>query len=130
MHLRQNVPFLFYYPTVLFHNSCRLCVHPSVLEAGKYWPFNHDFDEQAFRDYFLSDACFVMRAKENKMNIKESQLLAMFYVKPNFPGRCDHICNGGFITAREVCDPNVSQGPNVAPFMRTQAIVINVHYVY
>ena len=24
----------------------------------------------------------------------------MFYVKPNFPGRCSHICNGGFVTAR------------------------------
>lgn len=21
-----------------------------------------------------------------------------FYVKPNFPGRCSHVCNGGFIT--------------------------------
>lgn len=20
-----------------------------------------------------------------------------FYVKPNFPGRCSHVCNGGFI---------------------------------
>lgn len=21
-----------------------------------------------------------------------------FYIKPNFPGRCSHVCNGGFIT--------------------------------
>lgn len=22
----------------------------------------------------------------------------VFYIKPNFPGRCSHVCNGGFIT--------------------------------
>lgn len=26
-------------------------------------------------------------------------LLGAFYVKPNFPGRCDHLANGGFVTA-------------------------------
>ncbi|KAF9432277.1 hypothetical protein BGZ76_011027 [Entomortierella beljakovae] len=24
-------------------------------------------------------------------------ILGFFYIKPNFPGRCSHICNGGFI---------------------------------
>ena len=24
-------------------------------------------------------------------------ILGCFYIKPNFPGRCAHICNGGFI---------------------------------
>jgi hypothetical protein len=23
--------------------------------------------------------------------------LGGFYIKPNFPGRCSHICNGGFV---------------------------------
>jgi GNAT superfamily N-acetyltransferase len=27
-----------------------------------------------------------------------TDLLGCFYVKPNFPGRCSHVCNGGFIT--------------------------------
>lgn len=26
-------------------------------------------------------------------------LLGAFYVKPNYPGRCDHLANGGFVTA-------------------------------
>jgi RimJ/RimL family protein N-acetyltransferase len=26
-------------------------------------------------------------------------VLGCFYIKPNYPGRCSHICNGGFITA-------------------------------
>ncbi|CAM9951480.1 unnamed protein product [Discosporangium mesarthrocarpum] len=26
------------------------------------------------------------------------RVLGVFYVKPNFPGRCSHVCNGGFIT--------------------------------
>lgn len=26
------------------------------------------------------------------------QVWGVFYIKPNFPGRCSHVCNGGFIT--------------------------------
>ena len=26
--------------------------------------------------------------------------MTQFYVKPNFPGRCAHVCNGGFITKK------------------------------
>ena len=26
-------------------------------------------------------------------------IMGCFYIKPNFPGRCSHICNGGFITS-------------------------------
>ena len=27
--------------------------------------------------------------------------MGCFYVKPNFPGRCSHVCNGGFITNKK-----------------------------
>ena len=27
-----------------------------------------------------------------------SDVWGAFYIKPNFPGRCSHVCNGGFIT--------------------------------
>lgn len=28
----------------------------------------------------------------------DSSVWGAFYIKPNFPGRCSHVCNGGFIT--------------------------------
>ena len=27
--------------------------------------------------------------------------MGAFYIKPNFPGRCSHICNAGFIVRKE-----------------------------
>mmetsp|Transcript_8785 Transcript_8785/g.12221 ORF Transcript_8785/g.12221 Transcript_8785/m.12221 type:complete len:231 (+) Transcript_8785:150-842(+) len=64
-----------------------------VIVEGKSWPFDKIFeDTQSFEGYFLSHAAFVVKSKDN------NQILGCFYIKPNFPGRCSHICNGGFIT--------------------------------
>lgn len=64
-----------------------------VIREGRSWPFESEFETmEAYRGYFLSHAAFVVRS------LKTEQLLGCFYVKPNFPGRCSHICNGGFIT--------------------------------
>ncbi|ESO98552.1 hypothetical protein LOTGIDRAFT_201620 [Lottia gigantea] len=43
-----------------------------------------------FRAYYLSHDVFVCK------NDSTGEILGSFYVKPNFPGRCSHICNGGF----------------------------------
>ena len=37
------------------------------------------------------------RGKSEEMD-EFTKVIGCFYVKPNFPGRCDHFCNGGFIT--------------------------------
>jgi len=58
-------------------------------------------------DIFLSHAAFVVRASEDSSPhlsndvINAGEILGCFYIKPNFPGRCSHICNGGFITNPE-----------------------------
>ncbi len=52
------------------------------------------FFKQAFRAYFLSGEAFVAKL--------EGKVVGTFYVKPNFPGRCSHICNGGFIVDESV----------------------------
>ncbi|KAG5190470.1 acyl-CoA N-acyltransferase [Tribonema minus] len=49
-------------------------------------------DVDAFKGYFLSHNAFVVRA------VDSGHVMGVFYIKPNFPGRCSHICNGGFIT--------------------------------
>jgi RimJ/RimL family protein N-acetyltransferase len=64
-----------------------------VILEGKSWPFEPIFEtEETYRGYFLSHAAFVVRDTDNN-----NQVLGCFYIKPNFPGRCSHICNGGFI---------------------------------
>ena len=52
-------------------------------------------DQDAFRAYFMSHAAFVVRSVDG------AHVMGVFYIKPNFPGRCSHICNGGFITDPE-----------------------------
>mmetsp|Transcript_35039 Transcript_35039/g.112165 ORF Transcript_35039/g.112165 Transcript_35039/m.112165 type:complete len:251 (-) Transcript_35039:82-834(-) len=65
-----------------------------VIVEGRAWPFEEEFhDEESYRAYFLSHAAFVVRSLDG------GDVAGTFYVKPNFPGRCGHVCNGGFITA-------------------------------
>jgi hypothetical protein len=58
---------------------------------------------EGYRGYFLSHAAFVVRALEPGLDADgkpsaTGDVIGCFYVKPNFPGRCSHVCNGGFIT--------------------------------
>jgi len=65
-----------------------------VIAEGRTWPFEEEFaDERSYRAYFLSHAAFAVKTEGG-------DVAGAFYVKPNFPGRCGHVCNGGFITAR------------------------------
>ena len=77
-----------------------------VIREGKSWPFDEDFKSvEDWRGYFLSHTAFVVRALDNGMDAakrnssSQGEILGCFYIKPNFPGRCSHVCNGGFITA-------------------------------
>lgn len=64
-----------------------------VIIEGRAWPFEDEFpDDVSYRSYFLSHDAFVVRI--------QGDIAGCFYIKPNFPGRCSHICNGGFITAK------------------------------
>ncbi|KAI8831388.1 hypothetical protein BC829DRAFT_409642 [Chytridium lagenaria] len=62
------------------------------IRAGNSYPFEHEMDRQGFLNYFLSHHAFVVTDDES------GETLGCFYIKPNFPGRCSHICNGGFLT--------------------------------
>ena len=74
------------------------------IDLGQSWPFEQQFPDQAsFARYFLSHAAFTVRLAEPEAVPAECRavlpcdILAVFYIKPNFPGRCSHVCNGGFI---------------------------------
>eukprot|EP00659_Diplonema_papillatum_P011814 gene11814-18232_t len=62
----------------------------AMIDEGNAWPFEDRYDEARFRSYFLSHAAFAVTL--------QGQLAGLFYIKPNFPGRCSHVANGGFIT--------------------------------
>lgn len=64
-----------------------------VIVEGKAWPFEEEFDREGYCSYFLSHDAFVVEI--------EDKVVGTFYIKPNFPGRCSHVCNGGFIVSRE-----------------------------
>eukprot|EP01064_Diplonema_japonicum_P032774 TRINITY_DN6253_c0_g1_i1.p1 TRINITY_DN6253_c0_g1~~TRINITY_DN6253_c0_g1_i1.p1 ORF type:complete len:200 (+),score=38.73 TRINITY_DN6253_c0_g1_i1:49-648(+) len=70
-----------------------LGVFNSMVEDGRSWPFEESFDWEAFEGYFLSHAAFALRTTDT------GALVSLFYIRPNFPGRCSHVCNGGFITS-------------------------------
>ncbi len=77
-----------------------------IIREGRSWPFEDDFHSvEQYSGYFLSHTAFVVRALNNGMDASkrnsssQGEILGCFYIKPNFPGRCSHVCNGGFITA-------------------------------
>ncbi|GKY90672.1 hypothetical protein MPSEU_000040600 [Mayamaea pseudoterrestris] len=76
-----------------------------IIREGRTWPFRDEFATlEDYRRYFLSHTALVVRAAEagvdNQGNHSPTNdFMGCFYVKPNFPGRCSHVCNGGFITA-------------------------------
>jgi GNAT superfamily N-acetyltransferase len=69
-----------------------------IIREGKSWPFDEEFQTlDSYRGYFLSHAALVVRSTTAKE--RHDDVMGCFYIKPNYPGRCSHICNGGFITS-------------------------------
>ncbi|CEO99593.1 unnamed protein product (mitochondrion) [Plasmodiophora brassicae] len=60
------------------------------IESGTY-PQDRPVDDAGFLAYYASHEVFVARSTQS------GTILGSFYVKPNFPGRCAHICNSGFL---------------------------------
>ncbi|KAF9103523.1 hypothetical protein BGX27_010544 [Mortierella sp. AM989] len=77
------------------------------VERGDTYPQEFQLDATQFENYFFSGDSFVLikghyqqaTDVELRKDINDwmKDLLGFFYIKPNFPGRCSHICNGGFI---------------------------------
>ncbi|KAJ3148162.1 hypothetical protein HK101_002177 [Irineochytrium annulatum] len=66
------------------------------LRAGNTYPFEDVMDRPAFLAYFLSHNAFKVTTAADP-----TKILGIFYIKPNFPGRANHVCNGGFLTSAD-----------------------------
>ncbi|CAF0912507.1 unnamed protein product [Rotaria sp. Silwood1] len=74
------------------------------IEVGNTYPQKFPLNLSEFKNYFLCGEAFIVINSGKKLSIDifnnlEKAILGTFYIKPNFPGRCSHICNGGFITS-------------------------------
>ena len=76
-----------------------------VNEEGNSYPQEDLSNVEDFRAYYLTHEVFVCRDPSSGV------VLGSFYVKPNFPGRCSHICNAGFAVKKE------ARGKGVASLM-------------
>jgi ribosomal protein S18 acetylase RimI-like enzyme len=68
---------------------------------GLTYPQAQPLSEAEFAAYWMSRDAFVVRTVgqtvHNTSEAEKTEILGAFYLKPNFPGRCSHICNAGFI---------------------------------
>lgn len=83
------------------------------ISIGMSFPQSEEMDEEAFSKYYLSADCFVLINDRNEClggfygvfhstHISIQKILTSpTLVKPNFPGHCSHISNGGFLVAVE-----------------------------
>lgn len=71
-----------------------------VIIEGQTYPQAQPLSEEEFAAYWMNGDAFVVRTMDDSqgnVNIESGKILGAFYLKPNFPGRCSHICNAGFI---------------------------------
>ncbi|MEH2231187.1 MAG: N-acetyltransferase [Nostoc sp.] len=78
------------------HEDVRALLNVVIVE-GKTYPQKQPLSPTEFSAYWLSKDAFVVRTSVVDPTHKPKEILGAFYLKPNFPGRCSHICNAGFI---------------------------------
>lgn len=66
-----------------------------IIKEGKSYPQTIPFSFEEFLNYFNPSNSKVLICKKNK------EIIGGCYIKPNFPGRCSHIANCGYIVKKE-----------------------------
>ncbi|BAY32468.1 GCN5-related N-acetyltransferase [Nostoc carneum NIES-2107] len=89
-----------------------------VITEGKTYPQKQSLSPAEFAAYWLSQDAFVVRAIEQGATHQPKDILGAFYLKPNFPGRCSHICNAGFIVQPQL------RGQGIGRFMGEAMLAI------
>ncbi|KOS17474.1 Protein SPT10 [Escovopsis weberi] len=78
------------------------------IEGGDTYPFLDAFSPDGFADYWFQDFGAVMllgniESADHVVDGKDwaRECLGSFYIKPNYPGRSSHVCNGGLLVTDE-----------------------------
>ncbi|MGD1858945.1 MAG: GNAT family N-acetyltransferase [Leptolyngbyaceae cyanobacterium] len=72
-----------------------------VVQAEQSYPQAQPLTVADFAGYWLKGDAFVVRRLDAEKSGLDT-VVGAFYLKPNFPGRCSHISNAGFIVAPEL----------------------------
>ena len=84
-------------------SGMRQIINHEIVDRGDTYPFEHALSPDQFEAYYFSNDTFCLRLVDvppkgtNVDDNEDAQLVGCFYIKPNFPGRCSHVCNGGFL---------------------------------
>ena len=75
-----------------------------LVAEGLSYPQLEPLTVEEFTAYWRKGEAFVVRIVEapSPESANANQIVGAFYLKPNFPGRCSHIANAGFIVAPEM----------------------------
>jgi GNAT superfamily N-acetyltransferase len=95
-------------PKTLLHYLCALLNRE--IEKGDTYPMMDELALESFGPYWFANFGAVMLLGEvssvdhvwqmDKERVDWSkQCLGSFYIKPNYPGRSSHVCNGGFLVS-------------------------------
>ena len=95
-----------------------------VIIESKTYPQKQPLSPAEFSTYWLSKDAFVIRTSVEDATHKPKEILGAFYLKPNFPGRCSHICNAGFIVQPEL------RGQGIGRFMAEAMLLIAANLGY
>lgn len=81
------------------------------IERGNTYPIYDILSQKDFADYWFFSFVAIMIKGENpglqEDSNWESEFLGTYYVKPNYPGRCSHICNAGFVVNPRIRGQNI-----------------------
>ncbi|KAH3678889.1 hypothetical protein WICPIJ_008816 [Wickerhamomyces pijperi] len=71
------------------------------IERGDTYPYLHTLTREGFLNYFFDSFTAILLPAEVKpsddLKNWDEVFLGMYYIKPNYAGRCSHNCNGGFL---------------------------------
>ncbi|KAJ5959624.1 uncharacterized protein N7479_006774 [Penicillium vulpinum] len=84
-----------------------------ILRGGTY-PMEQPMPLEQFADYWFGTFAVLAILDDEGGGLREgrnweSVCLGTFYIKPNYPGRCSHNCNAGFLTTTAARGKGVGQ---------------------
>lgn len=108
--------------------TVRSLLNQIILEGDSY-PQDQPLSPAGFADYWLKGHAFTAYCQP-RVDIGP-ELAGAFYIKPNFPGRCHHICNAGFIVPPHLRGQGIGRQLaqamlTLAPALGYQAVMFNL----